>query len=114
MDAEGIFNVVINEEGQYSIWPEYKESLSPGWSATGMKGAKEDCLAHIDSVWTDMRPLSLRKKMEETPPSPDSGWESDAPARREDPRDDLVGFAMVGAALRVADQHISAAKLTQH
>lgn len=58
-----VFNVVINHEEQYSIWPEYK-SIPEGWRAVGPTGKKAECLAYIDEVWTDMRPLSLRKHME--------------------------------------------------
>jgi uncharacterized protein YbdZ (MbtH family) len=59
-----IYKVVINHEEQYSIWPEYKESPL-GWNDAGKVGPKTECLAYIKEVWTDMRPLSLRKKMEE-------------------------------------------------
>jgi MbtH protein len=55
--------VVINHEEQYSIWPSYKE-LPLGWSAVGKAGTKEECLEYIREVWTDMRPLSLRKAMD--------------------------------------------------
>ncbi|GLS47001.1 MbtH family protein [Methylobacterium brachythecii] len=58
------FIVVVNHEEQYSIWPEYKE-IPAGWRAVGKSGPKKDCLAYIEEVWTDMRPLSLRKHMEE-------------------------------------------------
>lgn len=58
------FHVVINHEEQYSIWPNYKE-IPEGWRTTGFTGRKEACLSHIDSVWTDMRPLSLRQSMQE-------------------------------------------------
>ena len=58
------YNVVINHEEQYSIWPVEKD-IPLGWKAVGKKGAKEECLAYIKEVWTDMRPLSLRKAMEE-------------------------------------------------
>jgi len=68
-----IYKVVVNHEEQYSIWPEYKENPL-GWKDVGKTGPKAECLAHIKEVWTDMRPLSLRKKMEEMadnpPPSP--------------------------------------------
>jgi MbtH protein len=53
------FQVVLNDEEQYSLWPEDRE-LPAGWRAEGMRGPKADCLAHIDRVWTDMRPRSLR------------------------------------------------------
>ena len=59
-----IYTVVVNHEEQYSIWPEGRE-IPLGWRAVGVTGPKEECLAYIGEVWTDMRPLSLRKKMEE-------------------------------------------------
>ena len=59
-----IYNVVINHEEQYSIWPVDRE-IPLGWKAEGKSGTKQECLDHIEEVWTDMRPLSLRKKMEE-------------------------------------------------
>lgn len=59
-----VYTVVINHEEQYSIWPVDRE-LPLGWQAAGKQGLKEDCLAYVEEVWTDMRPLSLRKKMEE-------------------------------------------------
>jgi len=62
-DDETVFNVVVNHEEQYSIWPEYKE-IPEGWRAVGKTGKKQECLAYIDEVWTDMRPLSLRQHME--------------------------------------------------
>ena len=72
-----IYKVVVNHEEQYSIWPEYKENPL-GWKDVGKSGTKAECLAYIKEVWTDMRPLSLRKKMEEMarnppqpPPAPD-------------------------------------------
>ena len=67
-----IYKVVVNHEEQYSIWPEYKANPL-GWNDVGKSGLKAECLAHIKEVWTDMRPLSLRKKMEEmaqNPPPP--------------------------------------------
>jgi MbtH protein len=66
-----IFNVVVNHEEQYSIWPSYKE-IPKGWKAVGKSGSKKECLAYIDEVWTDMRPLSLRKFMEENASSSSS------------------------------------------
>jgi len=56
------YQVVLNDEEQYSIWPADRE-LPMGWRADGTVGSKEDCLSHIEQVWTDMRPLSLRKAM---------------------------------------------------
>lgn len=62
-EDETVYLVVLNHEEQYSIWPDYRE-MPLGWRAEGMSGKKAECLAHIDKVWTDMRPLSLRKHME--------------------------------------------------
>ena len=59
-----IYKVVVNHEEQYSIWPDGRE-LPLGWRDVGKSGTKEECLAYIKEVWTDMRPLSLRQKMEE-------------------------------------------------
>jgi MbtH protein len=59
-----IYNVVMNHEEMYSIWPDYK-SLPAGWKEVGKSGPKSECLAYIEAAWTDMRPLSLRKKMAE-------------------------------------------------
>jgi len=63
-DETMVFKVVVNHEEQYSIWPDYKE-IPPGWRAVGKSGLKLQCLAYIKEVWTDMRPLSLRKQMAE-------------------------------------------------
>lgn len=59
-----IYAVVVNHEEQYSIWPADRE-LPLGWNNVGKTGLKSECLDYIREVWTDMRPLSLRKKMEE-------------------------------------------------
>ena len=59
-----IYKVVVNHEEQYSIWPDDRENAL-GWNDAGKTGTKEECLAYIKEVWTDMRPLSLRRKMEE-------------------------------------------------
>lgn len=56
--------VLVNHEEQYSLW--WKDRAVPqGWSVTGPEGSKDECLRYIEEVWTDMRPLSLRKKMAE-------------------------------------------------
>jgi MbtH protein len=63
MAAEQAFQVVVNDEEQYSVWP---AELAPptGWHPAGFTGAHADCLAHVDRVWTDMRPKSLRIAMD--------------------------------------------------
>jgi len=63
-EDDTIYKVVLNHEEQYSIWPAHRENPN-GWRDEGKSGPKAECLAHIKEVWTDMRPLSLRKHMEE-------------------------------------------------
>jgi MbtH protein len=62
LEDNKIYKVVVNQEEQYSIWPEDKENAL-GWRDAGKSGMKQECLAFIKEVWTDMRPLSLQKKM---------------------------------------------------
>jgi MbtH protein len=62
-DPFSVYNVVVNHEEQYSIWPVHRAN-APGWNNAGKTGTKQECLDYIKEVWTDMRPLSLRKKME--------------------------------------------------
>lgn len=58
------YKVVLNHEEQYSIWA--VERANPaGWSDAGKSGTKQECLDYIKEVWIDMRPLSLRRKMEQ-------------------------------------------------
>jgi MbtH protein len=63
-DANIIYKVVVNQEEQYSIWFADRDN-PPGWTDAGKTGTKEECLVHVEQVWTDMRPLSLRKAMGE-------------------------------------------------
>jgi uncharacterized protein YbdZ (MbtH family) len=79
-DAEDqtVYQVVLNDEEQYSIWPADRE-LPAGWRPDGTTGRKAECLAHIDEVWTDMRPLSLRQHMaeqEQAPAEPEAAAEA--------------------------------------
>lgn len=59
------YKVVINHEEQYSIWPADRQNPT-GWRDVGKTGSKSECLAYIKEVWTDLRPLSLRKQMDES------------------------------------------------
>ena len=59
-----IYKVVLNHEEQYSIWPADRESPL-GWRDAGKVGPKQECLDYVNEVWTDMRPLSLRKAMDQ-------------------------------------------------
>ena len=71
-DDTTTYKVVLNHEEQYSIWPDYRP-VPAGWREEGVIGTKAECLSHIDQVWTDMRPLSLRRhleEMEKNPPEP--------------------------------------------
>ena len=60
-----VYTVVFNHEEQYSIWPAHRD-LPLGWTSAGKTGTKAECLEYIKEVWTDMRPLSLRKKMDQS------------------------------------------------
>ncbi|MFG2330913.1 MbtH family protein [Streptomyces sp. NPDC048604] len=59
-DVDGRYVVVVNDEEQYSIWSEGRE-LPAGWREAGFAGAREECLALVEEVWTDQRPLSVRR-----------------------------------------------------
>lgn len=76
------YKVVINDEGQYSILPEYAGNPA-GWRDAGPTGPKAECLAYIKEVWTDMRPLSLRARMEELARNPLPAEPPAPPARGE-------------------------------
>lgn len=60
---DALYKVLINHEEQYSLWPDYK-AVPTGWREAGKQGTKADCLAYVEQVWTDMRPLSLRHTMD--------------------------------------------------
>ncbi len=61
-----LYKVVVNHEEQYSIWPADRET-PPGWNDAGKTGTKQECMAHITEIWTDMRPRSLREAMDRKP-----------------------------------------------
>lgn len=96
-----IYKVVVNHEEQYSIWPEYKENPH-GWTDVGKVGPKAECLEYIKDTWTDMRPLSLRKMMEEMTKNPTPPPPPDANKPREKSLVDRLceGTHPVGASLR--------------
>lgn len=62
-DDDRQYTVVRNHEEQYSIWPVDRD-IPAGWEAVGRTGVKAECLSYIDEVWTDMRPKSLRERMD--------------------------------------------------
>jgi MbtH protein len=61
-DPNREFVAVVNDEGQYSLWPADRAPPA-GWTEAGGRGPKADCLAFIEQAWTDMRPRSLREAM---------------------------------------------------
>jgi MbtH protein len=60
--AADTYCVVVNDEQQYSIWPQHQPTAS-GWRDVGFGGTREACLAHVESVWTDVRPRSVREHL---------------------------------------------------
>ncbi|MQY15427.1 Protein MbtH [Streptomyces sp. RB5] len=54
--------VAVNDEEQHALWPE-GTPLPAGWREEGFSGTEEECTAHVDSVWPDIRPLSLRTSL---------------------------------------------------
>jgi uncharacterized protein YbdZ (MbtH family) len=101
-ESTWIYEVVINHEEQYSIWPEFKGKPPAGWTTVGKKGKKSECLEFINGAWTDMRPLSLRKQMEEAERRRPELEREHAKRLEElakaprDPRDDLVRYLAEG------------------
>ncbi len=61
-EVEVLYEVLINDEEQYSLWP-LEKAVPAGWRLAGKRGPKDVCMAYVDEVWTDMRPLSLRQAM---------------------------------------------------
>ncbi|MFE1308272.1 MbtH family protein [Streptomyces sp. NPDC058755] len=60
-DTQDRYLVVLNHEEQYSIWFAGRE-LPAGWTPAGKQGTKQECLDHIEAVWTDLTPLSVRRE----------------------------------------------------
>jgi MbtH protein len=63
MDDDMRYQVLVNDEEQYSLWPATHD-VPPGWRSVGKEGSKQDCMSYVDEVWTDMRPRSLREQMD--------------------------------------------------
>jgi MbtH protein len=63
-----VYKVVVNHEQQYSIWPADRKNPT-GWTDVGKTGLKPECLAYIEEVWTDMRPLSVRQRLDGAGPA---------------------------------------------
>jgi MbtH protein len=58
-----VYKVVVNHEGQYSIWPADRDNPL-GWRDVGPVGTKSECLTYINEVWSDIRPLSVKRRAE--------------------------------------------------
>ena len=63
-DADGTFHVLVNDEGQHSLWPTFA-AVPSGWQVVLADAARQECLDHIEEQWTDLRPRSLRQSMEQ-------------------------------------------------
>lgn len=63
-DPFDTYQVVVNAEEQYSLWPRIKP-LPAGWTSCGVSGSKQDCLDYIEATWTNILPLSVRRRLEE-------------------------------------------------
>lgn len=65
-DTEGSFFVLVNEEGQHSLWPVFAE-VPAGWTIAHPEASRDTCLAYVNEHWTDLRPASLVRAMAEQP-----------------------------------------------
>ena len=63
-DKDGVFLVLVNDEGQHSLWPQFA-AVPAGWTTVFGPGQRQECLDYVETNWTDMRPKSLIKAMEE-------------------------------------------------
>lgn len=60
--SETPYQVVVNDEEQYSVWWADRP-LPAGWRSAGVTGSRATCLSHIDEAWTDLRPRSVRERL---------------------------------------------------
>jgi MbtH protein len=63
-DENGTFHVLVNEEGQHSLWPTFID-VPAGWTIVHASDSRAACLDYVNKNWTDMRPNSLIKRMDE-------------------------------------------------
>ena len=82
-DKDNAYEVVVNQEEQYSIWPVGRE-IPGGWKKVGRSGTRDECLESVKELWTDMRPLSLRRQMEAAARRPRSGAPTSAASKTDD------------------------------
>ncbi|MGK5496590.1 MbtH family protein [Streptomyces sp. URMC 125] len=64
-DNDATYLVLVNEEGQHSLWPSFAE-VPAGWTAAHGEDTRQACLDYINANWTDLRPRSLVRAMEDT------------------------------------------------
>ncbi|MFB6422609.1 MbtH family protein [Streptomyces microflavus] len=64
MSDTTMYQVVVNDEEQHALWPA-RTTPPAGWRVEGFHGSEEECTAHVDRVWPDIRPLSLRRRLAE-------------------------------------------------
>jgi MbtH protein len=76
-----VYKAVVNDEEQYSIWPADRPNPA-GWHDAGKTGTKPECLDWIATVWVDMRPASLRRRMAETEGDASNGRSTSGAAPR--------------------------------
>ncbi|MFJ1590952.1 MbtH family protein [Kitasatospora albolonga] len=62
MSDATVYQVVVNDEEQHALWPA-RTAPPAGWRVEGFRGSEEECMAHVDRVWPDIRPLSLRRRL---------------------------------------------------
>ncbi|WP_328928127.1 MbtH family protein [Streptomyces sp. NBC_00190] len=67
-DDNGTFYVLVNDENQHSLWPVFAE-VPDGWTVVFGQESRQACLDYVEKNWTDMRPASLIKAMEQTVPA---------------------------------------------
>jgi len=65
-DENGTFHVLVNDEGQHSLWPAFA-AVPAGWEVRLSAASRQDCLDHIEENWRDLRPLSLQRAMDTAP-----------------------------------------------
>ncbi|WP_217145916.1 MbtH family protein [Streptomyces sp. AC627_RSS907] len=66
VEADLVYDVVVNHEEQYSIWPVGRPAPA-GWTTVGVRGTKSQVLDHIERVWSDITPLSVRQAAARAP-----------------------------------------------
>lgn len=62
-DENGTFHALVNDEGQYSLWPTFAE-VPAGWTVAHGPADKASCLEYVEQAWTDLRPRSLVERTE--------------------------------------------------